>query len=144
MDTVSRMTRHSIASSHTGPGPTQLQTQRGRSRTAKTNDYCFPKLSFETSGRLRLAARPGFPLRRCCGTRPARRRTLHGGPQDTIDARLVSPAVGLQPLQDVRVQADGELLLPRWPCFRCLGVERLVKGRNVRIVDLGIFHAVNS
>ncbi len=76
--------------------------------------------------------------------RPPRWLRLHGCPQDAIDARLVTSAVSLQPLQHVRVKADGELLLGRRPGFRCPSEEGLVERRNVRIVDLVILHAVNS
>jgi hypothetical protein len=52
--------------------------------------------------------------------------------------------MGLQPRQQVCVEADGELPLCGRPCFRCLGEERLVERRNVRIVDPGILRPVNS
>jgi len=92
---------------------------------------------------LQYAARPGVLFRRWRRTQPARRRALHCGSKNTIDARLITPAVGPEPIQHVRVKPDGQLLFHRGPCFRRLRKERLVKRRNVRIVDIGVFHAVN-
>ena len=65
----------------------------------------------------------------------AQRRAVHRGSQNAVNAYLVASAVDLQPLQHVRVKADGELLLGQGPCFRCRRKERLVERRNVQIVD---------
>lgn len=69
---------------------------------------------------------------------------LHHHSQDTIDARLVLPAVRLEPSQHVRVQADRQLLLYRRPRRRRLFQERFVESRNVGIVDFRVFHPLDS
>jgi hypothetical protein len=52
-----------------------------------------------------------------------------------IDARLITSAVGPQPIQHIRIEADSELLFGRRPCGRGL-LERLIPKRlNVRIVN---------
>lgn len=80
-----------------------------------------------------------------CGvrTRLARRLAFHCRPQNAVHACLITSAAILQPFQYVRVMANGELLLDRGPCFRCLGKELIAKGRNVRIVDIRFLDAVN-
>src|SRR6266446_6339613 len=93
------------------------------------------------SGWTRCGACCGALLRRsCCGTRAVRGLAFHGGPQDAVDARLVTLAVGLEPIQHVRVKADGELLFGRRPS-NCGLFEKLSPQRwDVRIVDVGILH----
>ncbi len=71
------------------------------------------------------------------------RLTLHRHSQDAIDASLVASAVAFQPVQHVRIEANGQLLFGRRPCSRRLFEKGLVEWRNVRIVDLGIPHAIN-
>jgi hypothetical protein len=96
------------------------------------------------SGWLQSVARSNVLLWGWSRTGAARRLTFHGRPQNAVNPRLVTPAVGFEPMQYIGVKADGELLLGRGPCLGCLRVERLVERRNVRIVDPGILHAVNS
>ncbi len=99
---------------------------------------------FETSGWSQCAACSGVLLRRrwCRGPRTARGLAFHGCTQDAVDARLVTPAAGLEPIEHVRVKANGELPFRRGPC-NCSCFEKLIpERRNVRIVDLGILHPV--
>ena len=70
------------------------------------------------------------------------RLTLHHHTQDAVDARLVTPAVGLEPIEHVGVKADGELLLRRGLCHCGLFKKLIAERRNVRIVDFGILHPV--
>src|SRR6266852_6239746 len=81
-------------------------------------------------------------LRSCCGPRAARGLAFHSCPQDAVDARLVTPAVSLEPIEHVCVEADGELLFGRGPS-NCGLFEKLVpEWWDVRIVDVGILHPV--
>src|SRR5436305_10299967 len=84
------------------------------------------------SGGLQRAASSSVLLRLWGRTGPARALTVHCGPQNPVDARLIASAVGLQPLQHINIKTNGELLLGGGPCFRCFSVERLVERRNVR------------
>jgi hypothetical protein len=43
----------------------------------------------------------------------ARRLTVHRGPQNAIDARLIKPAGGLQPGRHVGIETDGEFVFRR-------------------------------
>ena len=70
--------------------------------------------------------------------------TLHHNTQDAVDARLVAPAMTLEPIEHIRIQTNGQLPFDRRPGRRCLLEKRLVERPNIRIVDIGILHAVNS
>ena len=102
-------------------------------RSSKTAAMSW--VSQSGSGRLQSAAWPGVLLRRCRGTRSAWGLRLHSGPQNAIDARLIALAVGLEPIQHVRVKTDGELVFSRGTCFRCLRKKLVAKRWNVRIVN---------
>ena len=69
---------------------------------------------------------------------------LHGRSQNAVDAGLVAPAVRLQPVQHVRVKADGELLFGRGPCRRGLFEKLPAQWRNVRVVDVRVLHPVKA
>jgi|SRR5450755_3631330 len=72
------------------------------------------------------------------------RLTLHDHAQNAINPRLVALAMALQPIEYVRIQTDRQLLFRRRPGHRGLLEECLVEPRNVRVVDLGILHTINS
>src|SRR6266852_2690599 len=87
------------------------------------------------SGWTRRAACSDSLLRPSCGgTRAARGPAFHGRPQDAVDARLVTPAVDLEPIKHVHVKANGELLFG-WGPSKCGLFEKLIPERwDVRIV----------
>jgi len=72
------------------------------------------------------------------------RLTLHHHAQNAVNARLVTLAMTLEPIEHVRIEANGQLLFRRRPSGRCLPEKCLVEPRNVRIVDIGVLHAVNA
>jgi hypothetical protein len=87
---------------------------------------------------------PSVLLRSRSWASSARLLAFHSGPQNAIDARLIASAVGLQPPKHVRIEADCQLLFGGRPCFRCPFEKSIVERRDIRIVDVGILHAVNS
>ena len=72
------------------------------------------------------------------------RLALHHYAQNAVNARLIAPAMTLEPSEHVRIEANRQLLFHRRPSHRCLLEKCLIQWRNVRIVDIGILHAVNS
>ena len=64
---------------------------------------------------------------------------LHHHAQNTVNARLVTPAVTLEPIEIVRIEADGKVPLSRQPRRRRLLEKRLVEGRDVLTVNIGAF-----
>ena len=68
---------------------------------------------------------------------------LHHDAQNSVNARLVAPAVALEPIEYVRIETDRQLPLGGRPRRRGLLEKRLVEWRNVRIVNIGFAHAVN-
>ena len=44
---------------------------------------------------------------------------LHDDAEDAVDACLITSAMAFEPLENVRVQADGQLLFLRWPGGCC-------------------------
>ena len=70
--------------------------------------------------------------------------TLHHHAQNAVNARLVAPALTLEPIEHVRIETNRQLPFRRGPSRRCLFEKRSVERRNVRIVNIGIPHAVNS
>jgi hypothetical protein len=53
---------------------------------------------------------------------------FHHYAQDAVDARLIAPAVGLEPVQDVCIQANRQLLFDRRPSHSGLRKEGLPAG----------------
>ncbi|SRR6266404_6546461 len=72
-----------------------------------------------------------------------RRLTLHHHAQDSIDARLVALAMTLEPIEHILIETNSQLLFRRRPSHRRLFEKGLVEPWNVRIVNIGILHAVN-
>jgi len=87
---------------------------------------------------------PQQPRRRLFSPRYSRRLAFHHDAQDTIDSRLITFAVTFQPDQDIRVQPDRQLLFLRRPCGCRLFQKGFVESRYVRVVNIGVFHSVNS
>ena len=91
----------------------------------------------------RLVNRWAASLVPVCGrTRTARGLAFHGSTQNAIDARLITPALALEPIQYVHVKTNAELLFGGRPRRRCFGKESLAERRNIRIVDVGVGHPV--
>ena len=71
------------------------------------------------------------------------RFTLHCNPQDSIDPGLIPTSLLFQPIQNIGIEANGELLLFRRP----FDLRPLKKGRiqlwNVGVVDIPILHPIN-
>lgn len=57
-------------------------------------------------------------------------KTLHGDPQNPVDARLVDSPMALQPHQHIGIKADGELLFRRQPVFNGFSKEPRPEGRG--------------
>jgi hypothetical protein len=72
------------------------------------------------------------------------RLTLHHHAQNAVNACLVALAMALEPIEHVRIETNRQLFLGRRPSGGCLLEKRLVQRRNVRIVDIGVPHPVNS
>jgi hypothetical protein len=96
------------------------------------------KLLEQSLGRIRLAQLEGSIPATLWN---ARRLALHDDPQDTIDPRLIAFAVPLEPLEDIGVEPDGQLLFLRWPRGCGPFEKRFAESRNVRVVDSASFIA---
>src|SRR5258708_35540693 len=71
------------------------------------------------------------------------RLALHHHAQNAVNARLVTLAMTLQPIEHVRIETNRQLFLRRGPSRGCLGEKCLIERWDVRIVDIGVPHAVN-
>jgi hypothetical protein len=74
---------------------------------------------------------------------PPLRLALHHGAQDAVDTSLITPAGGLEPLQNVLIKTYSQLLLGRRPGNQRLFEERISERRDVRVIDIFVPKAVN-
>jgi|ERR1700674_354203 len=72
-----------------------------------------------------------------------RRLTLHHHAQYSVDARLVALAMTLEPIEDVLIQTNRQLLFRRRPSHGGLFEKGLVEPRNVGIINIAIVYTVD-
>src|ERR1035441_922308 len=126
-------------------------TCRSPERTGAPNAPAFGAMGWRSRGDSRRAACRSADTVRPRFTRPEvvlpmnrpRRLSLHDHAQNAVNARLVALAMTLEPSEHVRIETNRQLLFRRGPSRRCLFEQGPVERRNVRIVNVGVPHAVN-